>query len=575
MIRTKVDDLVDYLGGRKTALFTDVASALKWDIKSVEKTAQALEKEGILKLQYPIFKKPWMMMLKMPADSEEKERRGELIEKYSITGLEGHIDAEVKIIKTEEENEKFYFIGMGRASTATTAYLKSVEKEVVELSPIKPEKESNEGKDELLQRHGIINSIIMKDLGPDKKSLEALCGILLRNMYGLGEIEILLADGLLEEIVINSAAEPTAVYHKKHGWLRTNIVIPNETEVANYAAQIARKIGKQISLLNPLLDAHLLSGDRVNSTLFPISTKGNTITFRMFARNPWTMTGLLGNDKRTLSYDMAALLWQAVHYEMNVMVGGGTASGKTSMLNSVIALIPPEQRVISIEDTRELALPNNQWNWVPLTTRTPNPEGLGEVTMLDLVVNSLRMRPDRIVMGEIRRKKEAEVLFEAMHTGHSVYATMHADTGSQLLKRLIEPPIEVPASEVDDVHLIAVQYRDRRKNVRKLLEIGEISVGPNNKPEFQRIYLWRPRFDKFELVSKQTRYLEQLNLHTGMTEKEITADQENKKTVLEWMVKNKLENVEAVGKVMYSYYHNEDTVVKAAEKNAAPSKIMS
>jgi flagellar protein FlaI len=129
--------------------------------------------------------------------------------------------------------------------------------------------------------------------------------------------------------------------------------------------------------------------------------------------------------------DMAALLWQAMQYEMNVLVAGGTASGKTSALNGLVALVQPFQRILTIEDTRELMLPTYQWNWIPMITRLPNPEGLGEVTMLDLLVNALRMRPDRIVMGEIRRKREAEVLFEAMHTGHSVYSTMHADTSGR------------------------------------------------------------------------------------------------------------------------------------------------
>jgi Flp pilus assembly CpaF family ATPase len=152
------------------------------------------------------------------------------------------------------------------------------------------------------------------------------------------------------------------------------------------------------------------------------------------------MVSYLKKQNNSMSYEMAALLWQAIQFEMNIIIAGGTASGKTSALNGLLALVQPFQRIVTIEDTRELMLPSFQWNWVPLVTRQPNPEGAGEVTMLDLVVNSLRMRPDRIVMGEIRRKKEAEVLFEAIHTGHSVYATIHADTGSQVIKRLIEPP---------------------------------------------------------------------------------------------------------------------------------------
>src|SRR3989338_5166038 len=337
MILTKVDELVEFLEGKKIVLLEDAAKSLKWDIRSLEKAAQALEKENIVKLYYPIFKKPAIMLIKKPQESVEKELEGEVLDKYRIEGLEGHIDAEVRILKTKE-NEKVYSISIGRASAATSFYLKTVEKEVMNISPIRADKENEEKKKELAERRELISSILEKDLKSYEKNLEPLCGILLRNMYGLGEIEILLTDSLLEEIVINSSSQPAAVYHKKYGWLKTNIIIPTETEVENYASQIARKIGKQISLLNPLLDAHLLTGDRVNATLFPISTNGNTITLRMFARNPWTMVSLLNEKQRTISYEMAALLLQAVHYEMNVMVGGGTASGKTSLLNSVIAL---------------------------------------------------------------------------------------------------------------------------------------------------------------------------------------------------------------------------------------------
>jgi flagellar protein FlaI len=258
---------------------------------------------------------------------------------------------------------------------------------------------------------------------------------------------------------------------------------------------------------------------------------------------------------------------------MNVIVAGGTASGKTSALNGMLALIPPFQRIVTIEDTRELMLPSYQWNWVPMATRMANPEGMGEITMLDLVVNALRMRPDRIVMGEIRRKREAEVLFEAMHTGHSVYATIHADTGSQVVKRLIEPPIEIPASEVEDIDLLLIQYRDRRRNIRRTLEISEVVPGVE-MPELNRVFTWRPRTDNFQAVKPPHKFMEKINLHTGLTEKEVLADRADKEAVLGWLVKNNLDNVDNVGKMMQIYYSEPNTLVDAARKDLAPAKIM-
>ncbi|MCX6777364.1 MAG: type II/IV secretion system ATPase subunit [Candidatus Micrarchaeota archaeon] len=243
--------------------------------------------------------------------------------------------------------------------------------------------------------------------------------------------------------MVNSAKEPLWVYHAKYGWLKSNFKFESEEQIANYASIIARKVGRQISTLAPLLDAHLGGGERANATLFPISTKGNGITIRKFSKNPWTMVRLLKG--KLLSVEAAALLWLCMQYEMNIIVGGGTASGKTSILNALLIFTPPNQRVISIEDTRELLLPDFL-QWTPLVTRLPNPEGKGEVTMLDLMVNSLRMRPDRIVLGEIRRQREAEVLFEAMHTGHAVYATLHADNAEQVKNRMSTPPINLPES---------------------------------------------------------------------------------------------------------------------------------
>jgi flagellar protein FlaI len=439
--------------------------------------------------------------------------------------------------------------------------------------PIEASTSETEATGKFKSRREMIKQRIQKDLSPEPESLELLSDLVVDEMYGLGELELLIGDPKLEEIIINSSEIPVAVYHKKYGWMKTNVCIRAEEMTRNYAEQIARKVGRQISMLNPILDAHLPNGDRVNATLFPISAHGNTITMRLFAKTPWTLVSYLKKENNSMSIDMAALLWQAMQYEMNVIIAGGTASGKTSALNGLLSLIQPFQRIVTIEDTRELMLPSYQWNWVPLVTRLPNPEGAGEVTMLDLVVNALRMRPDRIIMGEIRRKKEAEVLFEAMHTGHSVYSTIHADTGSQVIKRLVEPPIEIPPIEVEDIHLLVVQYRDRRRNVRRTLEVSEIVPG-TEIPEASKVYIWKPRTDTFQYVKSAHRYIEQMNLHTGMTEREVEDDQKDKQTVLDWMVKNKLELIEDVGKVMKTYYADEAGFIKDISKKAPPSKVL-
>jgi len=580
MLLTQIDRMVDLIRKTPRISFQEIATSLKWDPKAVEKLARILEDDGLLVIHYPLspLSKPWMTLKGLPgAEKKKKEEKpeGRKVESYPIndpTG--GYAIADVEIVYSEEDKRNKYFVRLPELSPYTQAFLKNVKNETSRTLPLSgTEKTKDEMQREMEVRSKAVRKLIESWMGSEPVGLNALTTIAINEMYGLGDLEILIADKNLEEIVLNSAKTPVAVYHRKRGWMKTNLAIMDEDEIENYASQIARKVGRQITTLSPILDAHLVTGDRVNSTRYPISTAGNTITLRLFARDPWTIVSLIKPEVKAMSSAMAAMLWQAVHYEMNVIVSGGTASGKTSALNSLVALIPPYQRIITIEDTRELVLPTYQWNWVPLATREANPEGLGEVTMLDLVVNSLRMRPDRIVMGEIRRKREAEVLFEAMHTGHSVYGTIHADTGEQVVKRLIEPPIEVPPAEVEDIHLVLVQYRDRRLNVRRTLELSEIIPG-TKAPELNHVYKWRARTDEFEAVRTAHRYTEQMNLHTGMTEKEIGQDQHDKESVLLWMLENGMGQVDDVGKVMEAYYADEQSLLQGISKKLKPAKVL-
>ncbi len=388
-------------------------------------------------------------------------------------------------------------------------------------------------------------------------------GKLLQDMLGLGSIEFLINDPNLEEIVITSAKEPVRVYNKKYGWLLTNISLEKEEDIINYANVIARRVGRQITVLNPLLDAHLVSGDRINAVLYPINTKGNTITIRKFARDPYTMIDLIRN--KTCSLEIAALIWLAMEYEMNILISGGTASGKTSFLNACIPFIPPNQRLISIEDTRELMLPDFLY-WTPLVTRLPNPEGKGEVSMLDLLINSLRMRPDRIILGEMRKQEEAMVLFEAMHTGHSVYATVHADSGAETISRLVNPPINVPSNLLKAVNLNIVMFRDRKKEIRRVFQVAEFEV-EKNEAKANILYRWIPEEDEIVRHSESSRFFEDLTRHTGMSQAEIQKDMEQKKKLFLWMMHHEMRSLNDLGKVMNLYYRNRPALVHAIAQN--------
>lgn len=509
------------------------------------------------------------------------------VETYQVNA--DGVPAKISIKETDEEYVLVYQVQRPEIPSATEAVLKDLKEKIVKTVNLSTEEFVNSSEIENVRQKFRDRAMdLLNDRLPEtgEKEKQILIGNVIHEMLGLGEIEIPLNDGNLEEIVINSADEPIWVYHQEKGWLKSDIKFEDEDQIKNYASDIGRRVGKNISSLHPLLDAHLPSGDRVNASLYPISTQGNTITIRKFARDPWTITDFIENG--TVSKEAAAFLWLCMQYEMNVLVSGGTGAGKTSLLNVLMPFIPPSQRVLSIEDTREVSLPNFL-HWVPLTTREPNPEGKGGVSMLDLLVNALRMRPDRILVGEIRKKKQAEVLFEAMHTGHSVYSTLHADTAEQTVRRLINPPIDVPKTMVEAVDINVVMFRDRRRNFRRLMELAEIARNEEtDEVEANILYEWDSQEDEIEKKmdsgnDKRTEYRTQqssgsiygtLKMHTGLKREEIDENIENKEKILQWMIDKEVNEVDEVGKVVAEYYSDPERINEIVEDDGERKEIL-
>ena len=496
----------------------------------------------------------------------------EIIESYTIT--EGGFNVKVNITGGQGKIKEYSLVNP-EIPVATVALLDQVKQELIGEVRLSAEeildvKTIEEVKTRFFTKAKELLNSKLPSLDPNLNHF--LVMTLMKEMLGLGDVEILLNDSYLEEIVITSSSEPVRVYHKKYGWLNTNLFPKNEFETKNYISTIARRVGRQITTLYPLLDAHLLSGDRSNAVLYPIASKGNTVTIRKFARDPWTMVDFIKNN--TCSAELFALIWFAMQYESNVLISGGTGSGKTSLLNVCMPFIPQNHRIIIIEDPRELMLPEFLY-WCPLTTRQPNPEGKGEVTMLDLLINSLRMRPDRIVLGEMRKRDQAEVLFEAMHTGHSVYATVHADSILATIQRLVNPPIEVPPNLLTAVNLVVVMFRDRRQNIRRIYQVGEFlpEEGKNGvKPNIT--HRWNPSTDKIITHQKPVRLFEELSRHTGLTQHEIDQDIDRKASILNWMVKNDFRDIGSVGKIIRAYYLDSESLLTSIKTNKNPADVL-
>ncbi len=395
-------------------------------------------------------------------------------------------------------------------------------------------------------------------LDPEKK--QKLITYIVQKNLDLGFIDILVSDSQIEEITINGSQSPVMIYHRKYGWLKTNLSFLDDEEIQNVASRVALDNRKFFSNLNPLLDAHLRGGHRLNATLNPVSTKGSTITIRRFSDKPWTVSDLINTN--TSSPLALALIWLAVENELSIIVAGGTGSGKTSFLNAISSFIPIEQRIVSVEDTREIRLPQYA-HWVPMEARQANQEKKGEISMLDLIVNSLRMRPDRIIIGEIRKKQEAEVLFEAMRTGHSVYGTFHANTAGETVDRLSSSPIEIPKIALSSLGLVVVQHRNRRTGRRYTLHIAEMTQTGDERIVIQV----DPKTGKHYFKNRPEVLLRKLEDFYGVGEEEFYTMLKERALVLAYLAKFKIDSIEHVGKVINNFYQNKPLLFKDIKKH--------
>ncbi|HZK23919.1 MAG TPA: CpaF family protein [Oscillospiraceae bacterium] len=293
---------------------------------------------------------------------------------------------------------------------------------------------------------------------------------------GFGPIHPLLNDETVSEVMVNG---PNQVYVERHGKLElTDVVFRNDEHVLHIIEKIVAPLGRRIDESSPMVDARLPDGSRVNAVIPPISLVGPSITIRKFAKDPFTIDDLINFD--TLNLEMAAFLESAVKARLNVVVSGGTGSGKTSTLNVLSSFIPHGERIVTIEDAAELQL--GQDHVVSLETRPANVEGKGAISIRDLVRNSLRMRPERIIVGEVRSGEALDML-QAMNTGHDgSLTTGHANSPRDMLSRLetmvlmagMELPVRAIREQIASAIDIIVQQSRLRDGSRKITHITEV-----------------------------------------------------------------------------------------------------
>ncbi len=400
---------------------------------------------------------------------------------------------------------------------------------------------------------------IIRELNLDIKpgQFTKLLYFIYRNFVGLDRIEPIMHDSYIEDIGCDGVNIPIYVTHKKYGNLKSNIIYTKQKELQEFVIKLAERCGRYISYAEPLLDGSLPDGSRVQATLASdVTTRGPTFSIRKFREIPYSPTDLMRLG--TASSDVLAYLWFAVEHNKNILIAGGTATGKTTILNAIISFIPPEAKVVSIEDTRELNLFHE--NWIPAVARTgfgvAGKEGrYGEVTMFDLLKESFRQNPDFVIVGEVRGV-EASVLFQGMASGHTSLGTVHGGSVDDIIKRMQTPPIELPPSLLETLDIIIVMQKAHQfgKSARRIKEIAELeSIDPTTgKARVNRVFTWSPMFDRYD--RHRSYVLEVISAEFGIPASQIEREIEDRKRFLEWMYSNKIFNFHEVGKLISLYY---------------------
>jgi pilus assembly protein CpaF len=324
----------------------------------------------------------------------------------------------------------------------------------------------------------------------DSGDRQRLLDELLDEVFGLGPLEPLMADPTVTDILVNHAFE---VYVERHGRLElTDVIFADDQHVLRVIQRIVARIGRRIDEVCPMVDARLPDGSRINAVVPPLSLKGPTLSIRRFGDKPLDLNDLMSN--RSILPDMVQFLSAAVDARLSFLISGGTGSGKTTLLNALSVCVPPGERIITIEDSAELKL--QHMHVVSLETRMVNTEGAGEITQRDLVRNALRMRPDRILVGEVRGGEALDML-QAMNTGHEgSLTTIHANDTRDALSRLemmvamtgLEIPVQVVREYIAAGIKLVVHLARLKGGIRRVTRVSEIVGIREGEYQLQEIF---------------------------------------------------------------------------------------
>lgn len=376
-----------------------------------------------------------------------------------------------------------------------------------------------------------------------------------REILGYGFLDPLFRDPNIEDISCNGPAKPVYVWHRRYESVPTNLSFPSDEELNRYILKLAHMAGRHISIAYPILDAILPGGHRVAATFQKeVSTRGSTFSIRKFREDPITIIDMI--DLGTISSDLAAYLWLLMDYKMTTLILGTTGAGKTSTLNALACLLRPTYKIVTVEDTPELRLPQD--NWVQLVSRSSylSTGGPGEIDLFQLVKVALRYRPDVLIVGEVRGE-EAYVLFQAIATGHSGMTTLHAENIDAAVKRLMSPPMNIPQSYVPLINVVLVIKRvtkvdehGRPRPARRITSVWEVE----DYGRYLEVSRWDPVRDRFELSLGSSVLIKRVSEASGRPVGDLMEDLAFRKLILEWLTVSRIRSYRDIAKYVYKYY---------------------
>lgn len=369
-----------------------------------------------------------------------------------------------------------------------------------------------------------------------------------RDSFGYGKIDAMMKDPSIEDISCDGAGIPIFLYHRRYYNMRTNLKF-GSGELDSFAFYLAEKCGKGISFADPVMEATLPDGSRIQVTLSSeVTTKGSSFSIRKFMGSTFTPADLIRYG--TFSPDVLAYLWLAAEHGRSIMVIGGTASGKTSTLNALAFFIPPDAKIVSIEDTRELML--YQENWVPnLTRETP---GVEPIDMHELVRVAMRQRPECIIVGEVRGA-EALAMFQAICTGQTAFSTMHAGSVQSMINRLEGEPINLPQPMLAELDIVCLQLLTRlgRERVRRNNRVIEITgMDPTGAMGMREVFAWQRASDSFRMAG-ESQVMREIREELGLDPKEMEEELKNRERVLRHLAENRITAYSEVASIIRQY----------------------